>query len=140
MPEIRQAQHNASFKATLTFDDKAFEAGLTAYYNDQYHYALVVDRNEQGVVRLRSEHCLHGILYVVSEEVLALNSSNLVLEIVCDQHFYRFFCMGKEIAKGKTAGLCTEGTQTMTFTGVLLGLFVLQGDVVFSDVIYTDEP
>lgn len=136
---IRQAQHNATFKATLKVDDKAFEAGLTAYYNDQYHYALVVDRNEQGVVRLRSEHCLHGILYVVSEEVLVLNSSDLVLEIVCDQHFYRFFCMGKEMTMGKTAALCTEGTQTMTFTGVLLGLFAVQGTVVFSDVVYSDE-
>ena len=49
-----------------------------------------------------------------------------------DYHFrYRLDGDWIEIGTGKTAGLCTEGTMTMTFTGTFLGLFASKGEAYF---------
>ena len=37
------------------------------------------------------------------------------------------------MACGATAGLCTEGTMTMTFTGTLYALYCERGKAVFKD-------
>ena len=37
------------------------------------------------------------------------------------------------MGSGATAGLCTEGTMTMTFTGTLYALYCEDGEAVFTD-------
>ena len=44
----------------------------------------------------------------------------------------------KQIGSGLNAGLSTEGTRTMTFTGTLFSLFAEDGDGVFESGVWLD--
>ena len=58
--------------------------------------------------------------------------------MITDKEFYRFYYSlnGRDytfLGQGLTAGLCTEITETMTFTGVYIGMFAENGDAEFKE-------
>lgn len=101
-------------------------AGISAYYNNSYHYdiCLVKRGNERFIQTRRHVHDMEAW----SEEIRLHSSQNLLLQIRADRDGYEFyFCEdGHEwvlLGSGLAAGLCTEQTCTMTFTGTYIGLF-----------------
>ncbi|TAH55464.1 MAG: glycoside hydrolase family 43 protein [Treponema sp.] len=141
-------------------------AGLTAYYNDSYHYDIFVYRD--GVCgtndpwRLGVSKRIHDMEAVVAsvdlpESLLQVGGSGLAavdFRIRSDTEWYVFEWKAggtgwAELGRGKTAGLCTEGTYHMSFTGVLFGVFASgclnffgsepDYPVSFSDCAYTER-
>jgi alpha-N-arabinofuranosidase len=111
-------------------------AGMSAYYNESYHYDIAVTRNSNGYF-LTLNNCIHG------SEIEALSipldyKNGIRLRITADKDFYRFYYSinnngWREAGSAMTAGLCTEGTYRMTFTGVYIGLFAVRTHAVFAD-------
>lgn len=136
---VRQTEFSVHAQVELHVD-KDTQAGLTAFYNKSYYYALTVEqKNGHPVARL--EKHLHDSKFTDGE--LALPEQDAyTLHLFADRDFYRF-CVeldGKlvPVGQGSTAGLCTEGTMTMTFTGTMVGLFAARGMASFRDFRYEE--
>lgn len=114
--------------------------GVTAFVSGDYQYALALVRRAGGCVwQLRRR--VHD-LETVAEGPVADGAHTL--EIRADETSYRFFVRGgdscTEAGSGSAAGLCTEGTRYMSFTGVMLGVFA-EGDTGrFSEIDMRDVP
>lgn len=108
-------------------------AGMTAYYTNNYHYEIYLKRENNdyfiGVNRkihdLEVEVFCHPIPY----------TGCIRLQITCDEINYHFLYEDgqeyREAARGLIAGLCTEGTSRMTYTGTFIGLFTSGGTAHF---------
>jgi alpha-N-arabinofuranosidase len=110
-------------------------AGISAYYNDCYHYDLALERRDEGLFVLvnRRIHDLEAVPFLVP---LPATGEDVELRISADMHWYSFSYRLKggdwqDCGRGMTAGLCTEGTHTGTFTGVYIGLFSTGGTASF---------
>lgn len=130
-----QESFDCLFEATIEFEpaDEGSEAGVAAYYDDSYHYeAFVTRRSGARAVCLRKR--VHDIEAVVGTAALPERGA-VQLRIAADRERYHFSyaCGGAsgELGAGMTAGLCTEGTWRMTFTGVLFGLYCARGVALF---------
>lgn len=105
--------------------------GLTAFYNQCYHYEIYVTRS-QGIWQVCLGKQIHD-LAAVTARAEPESTQRLRFRIVTDRQYYRFYynCGEREdyiyLGSGDTAGLCTETTRTMTFTGVYLGMFAENG-------------
>ena len=136
----RQSEHRCRFFARVDKFEVPSCFGLSAYYNNQYHYSICVTASGQGM-KISLVHVLHGITYLVSVKEVPCIAKGLALKIEADDAWYRFlYCLeGKgweEIGRGRVAGLCSEGTLSMTFTGTLLGVYSERGVVRFSTLLY----
>lgn len=133
---IRQPQVNGEAETSLGFfpaEEK--KAGLTVYYNNQYHYDLYLTQ-QQGVPYLCLRKQVHDIQQISCRTELEPGNC-LYLKVVCDDQKYRFFYRVDDkpwnlLGSGSIAAMCTEGTQTMTFTGTLIGLFCEGMDAKFN--------
>ncbi|MCI2049917.1 MAG: glycoside hydrolase family 43 protein [Lachnospiraceae bacterium] len=125
-------------KMTVLRERENMRAGLTAYYNDSYHYEIFLTR-EGG----RSAICLakhvHDI-YAVTARVEAdlPEGAPVWFRIVSDRDRYAFSFStdGSSftvLGTGLAVGLCTEGTRTMTFTGTYLAMFCERGKAAFEN-------
>ena len=107
--------------------------GLTAYYNNDYHYDIYLTRElEQWKICL-AKH-IHDMFAVTAcAETDLPEDGNVWLRIVTDPEYYTFLFSTdgvryQKLGTGLTVGLCTEGTRTMTFTGTYLAMFAERAD------------
>ena len=113
-------------------------AGLTAYYNNDYHYDLYVTRAEGKSYVCLAKH-IHDLCAVTArQEIVLTPEQGIGLRIRTDRMRYYFdYCRpGEEwkmLGSGLAAGLCTEGTWTMTFTGTYLAMFSENMTAEFAD-------
>ena len=135
-----QTEIRCSFEALLEFrpGGDGSEAGIVALYDEDYHYeAFVTRRDGARVVALR--RCVHGL--EVEGPFLPLpGQGRVLLRLDADADSYRF-CFSpadggvagerRDLGSGRTAGLCTEGTWAMSFTGVHFGLYCREGEARF---------
>jgi xylan 1,4-beta-xylosidase len=106
-------------------------AGITAYYTCDYHYEIYLKR-------AAGEYCIavNRRIHDLEAEVFC-QKINYENNITADERAYRFgYALPnhavQEAGKGAVAGLCTEGTADMTFTGTFIGLFTTGGSAAFS--------
>ena len=127
---LRQEAFETSFTATLKTDESLTgRAGVTVFYNSDYHAALYAERCANGI-KLTFRRHIHDLEAVVFEEVLC-ERDRIIFEIRSDREWYSFYADGRFIAKASIAAFSTESTMYMTFTGTLLGIFAENGDGVF---------
>ena len=116
---------------------QGMRVGLTAYYNNDYHYEIYLTRQLNKWKICLAKH-VHDIFAVTEQTETELSEGeNLWLRIVTDRETYTFlystdgetYC---RLGTGLAAGLCTEGTHTMTFTGTYLAMFAELEDVEVS--------
>lgn len=106
----------------------AARAGVTAYYNNDYHYDLYLTQ-ENGKQYLCLAKHVHDIYAVTArQEIGVTEQEGIFLRIRTDRERYTFLYSEdgveyRELGSGLAAGLCTEGTWTMTFTGTYLAMF-----------------
>lgn len=138
-----QTEVSCRFEALLDFQPggAGMEAGIVALYDEDYHYEAFVTRRDgtRGVALRRRVHDLE-----VEGPFLPLpGRGQVVLRLDADAENYRFSfsCPDgggeggwRDLGAGRTAGLCTEGTWRMTFTGVHLGLYCREGEARFLGV------
>lgn len=134
---VRQKEFEVCATAVLSMDMQAGGvAGITAYYNDSYHYDLFLSKKEDGYSVCLGKR-VHDIEFVEAEQKIS-EADTVELRIEADKSWYRFSYRvnGGEfqpLGRGMTAGLCTECTHTMTFTGVFLGMFAVETPAEFQD-------
>ena len=123
----------------------AKRCGVAAYYNNDYHYEIYIGNDDNGRYIGFYKH-IHDM--GVELERIPINNedlnSKLLIKIDTDREKYTFSYaiadtanLGarvayRQIGSGLNAGLITEGTRTMTFTGTLFSLFAENGDGVFN--------
>ena len=111
-------------------------AGLSAFYNDSYHYEIYLTKEPNGYKVCLAKH-IHDMFAVTASAEISVGE-NVVLKMVSDRTYYRFSYSldGKhftELGSGLAVGLCTESTRTMTFTGTYIAMFAENGDGAFRD-------
>lgn len=113
---------------------EGFRAGLTAFYNHLYHYEICLAL-EKGQWEIQLGKHVHDIFAITAREAIPADRP-VTLRVHADKERYSFFYTleGEEetlLGTGLTAGLSTEGTLPMTFTGTYLGLFAERGTAQF---------
>lgn len=133
---IRQKEVDAIAETGVCVENKdGAKAGITAFYNWSYHYDLYAEvEGGQRYVCLRKR--VHD-METVTDKVLLPGNGEVRLKIGAGNDFYCFYYMDadgrwQELGTARTAGLCTEQTFMMTFTGTYLGLFAEGGKGSFS--------
>lgn len=145
---VRQPDFGIDASAAVSLPEKqeGAKAGLTAYYCNDYHYEIFLTWEGGKPYVMLAKH-VHDI-YVISAkaelsyrmaEGIAENTADCraELRITADHQKYYFWYRTEEtkewnlLGTGLTAGLSTEGTWIMTFTGVFLAMYAEQGDGVF---------
>jgi len=111
--------------------------GLTAFYNNDYHYDILITRESDG----RHYVCLRK--HVADIDIIVARSpidysGSIRLKIVSNEEWYTFFYENDgdfiELGRGRTSLLCTEITHTMTFTGTYWGIFTENGNIAVTFV------
>lgn len=100
--------------------------GLGAFYNQFYHYEIYLTR-EQGQYKVCLAKHIHDMFARTAEAVVA-SGKNIHLRITSDPLNYDFWYSKdgehyEKLGGGSTAGLATEGTMYMSFTGTYIGMF-----------------
>lgn len=154
---FKQPEFTTTLTACLNIDKSdAGRAGVAAYYNNDYHYEIYIGNDESGKYIGFYKH-----IHDMGAELAHIpvtdgdNSSHLLVKIDTDREKYTFsYALSdtpnlnariayKTIGSGLNAGLSTEGTRTMTFTGTLFSLFAENGLGTFENgvqlVINPDE-
>lgn len=132
---IRQKEFELCVKTKLLLDftEEGQKAGLTAFYNKDYHYEIYVTK-EFGKSYVILSKKVHDIEHI-SKKVEIDYHGEIEFQIETGKEDYIFsYCLHDKWIKlgtGKTAGLCTEGTMSKTFTGTYLGLFVSNAEAYF---------
>lgn len=123
----------AQTKVVLDRTGEGQKAGLAAYYNQNYHYAIYVTKEQSRnyVVLAKKVHDLFATTAKVGIDFAG--TIEFQIETGTEDYRFRYRLVDDwiEVGTGKTAGLCTEGTMTMTFTGTFLGLFASNGEAYF---------
>lgn len=133
---IRQEEYHMKAACTLIGElEEGQKAGLCAYYTSNYHYEIYLCRRD-SIYYIGVNRRIHDLEKEVFLEEYPY-SGRIRLEIVCDEMNYHFRygtddCC-EEASTGLLAGLCTEGTARMTFTGTFIGLFSVHGTAAFDD-------
>jgi alpha-N-arabinofuranosidase len=110
-------------------------AGITAFYNNDYHYDLFVEKKE-GAFSIVLNRRIHDLEAEVFRKEIRNPAEKVKLCIKGDKKSYYFaFCIdGGErhnCGSALAAGLSTEGTYPITVTGVYIGLFCNSGETAF---------
>ena len=106
-------------------------SGLTAFYNSDYHYDILITKDNGGhKICLRKR--VADIDVIVASHKIDYNNS-IRFKIVSSPEWYTFFYENGgrfiELGRGKTSLLATEVTHPMTFTGTFIGVFTEQGNI-----------
>lgn len=105
-------------------------AGLAVYYNDTHHYEIYLTRaGENWRVELNKR--LYDMELVAASAPVP--KGEIELRILSDRLQYQFFYRTDDgdfqlLGAAMTAGLATEATESMTFTGTYLGMFAQNGE------------
>ncbi len=135
---IRQKEFaiRASAKVHLLEAVEGMRAGITAFYNDSYHYEIYLTKTGGKTEICLAKH-VHDIFAVTARAEIPQGKENEVtLYIGADQETYYFSYALQDkterfLGDGLAVGLCTEGTRTMTFTGTYIGMFAELGTASF---------
>ena len=155
-----QTQFTSTLTAQLSLSKTdATRCGIAAYYNNDYHYEIYIgnEKNKSGTEKYigfyKHIHDM-GVELVhipINDLVIDKNSgsdTSILFRIDTDREKYTFSYqiinassstedLSKdsfiEIGSGLNAGLSTEGTRSMTFTGTLFSMFAEHGQGVFED-------
>ena len=137
MIATRQQEFNIEAVAQLEGEiQNGQRSGLTAFYNSDYHYDILITKDEGGhKVCLRKR--VADIDVIVASCTIDYRNS-IRFKIISNAEWYTFFyeADGKfvELGRGKTSLLATEITHPMTFTGTFLGIFTEQGNIAVTSV------
>lgn len=139
MQMVRQREFNCKTEAAVDIIalEEGGRIGLTAFYNQCYHYEVYVTK-ENGTYKVCLAKQIHDLQAVTAAREINCDK-NIKLKIVASKKEYQFYyCCGEDeeyiyLGKGDTAGLCTEITRTMTFTGVYMGMFAENSTGVFRE-------
>lgn len=138
---IRQTEFCTHTCVKMDTPDINVTAGLTAYYNAFYYYALRIT-NEDGCLFAELEKHLHDEK-IIKNRIRLDATDHLTLHLYSDREYYRFAVETDagviQVGQGSTAGLSTEGTMMMTFTGVFIGLYAEKGHAVFRHFAYVEN-
>lgn len=132
---IRQKEFRvyAETKLVMNKPGAGAKAGLTAYYGMDYHYEIYVTI-EDGKYYVALSKKVHDTEAVSNKKEIDF-AGEIELRIETGEQDYKFsYCQGGEwilLGTGKAAGLCTEGTMMMTFTGTYLGIFASNAEAYF---------
>ncbi|MDR3174442.1 MAG: glycoside hydrolase family 43 protein [Treponema sp.] len=131
---IRQQAFNMNAETGLCPPDTG-RAGISVFYNENYHYEIYAKRCQNGRLLIVVNRCI-GDLEVQTYKAEINTCEAIGLRINSDREKYRFAYNVNgawvEAGNGFVAGLCTEITHTMTFTGVYVGLFASGGKADFT--------
>lgn len=117
---------------------QGMRVGLTSYYNMDYHYEIYLTREQDRWIVALAKH-VHDLFAVTAQAEVELNAEGAIdLKIDTDPEYYTFRYSTDGVhyqllGRGAVAGLCTEQTRTMTFTGTYLAMFAENGDAKFAD-------
>lgn len=147
---LKQPQFCTSLTTRIDLDTTvASRCGIAAYYNNDYHYDAYIsnDHSDKYI-------CFYKHIHDMGVELCRLPIDKSFLNSGCSVEFkidtnrenyvfsYRILDASAKvlldyntIGSGLNAGLSTEGTRTMTFTGTLFSLFCENGTGVFLDKI-----
>ncbi len=112
----------------------AQRAGISAYYNNDYHYDIYLSRDGEDTY-VGFTKSIHDMTVEITRRKVSTNG-DIRLIIDSDREKYTFSYQEKDgeivtLGSGHNAGLSTEGTKTMTFTGTMFAMFAEKGDGVF---------
>ena len=148
---IRQPEFNVEAVAVIDgvyFSREDAKAGITAYYSKDYHYDIFIAPSDDGQLKIKTARHIHD-LYAVTNEVVITDSfkqnGRIYLRIKASSDYYQLMYStdGREyrtLDTASTAGLCTEGTMYMTFTGTYLAMFAENGTAVFDSFEVKNNP
>ncbi len=131
---IRQKEFILRAQAKVSVLSNTGYAGVTAFYNKNYHYDLYLEACgvEQYVILSKSVHDFTA----VDQKIKIQKSECIEFMIETGTEEYKFYYKISDewiyVGKAATAGICTEGTMSMTFTGTFLGVFAVATDAKFS--------
>jgi len=134
---IRQQAFRIEAETVVSAETLSFvRAGISAYYNDSYHYDLYLEQGGDGTKAVVVNKRIHDLEAETYRTPVKRETEDIRLRISSDLEQYHFaFRAGEEewqdCGGGLAAGLCTEGTYRMTFTGVYIGLFCSGGEAEF---------
>lgn len=139
---VRQREFCATAEVTVSPADvqKDGRLGLAAFYSNDYHYEIYYTEKD-GSGRICLSRRIHDLEAVTAEHEVSEASEKeaIRMRIIADKESYRFYYrLGAEapyvyLGCGDTAGLCTEITRTMTFTGVYFGMFAERASGAFRE-------
>lgn len=138
---IRQPEFKIDFSVTVGIEELKYDGriGITAFYNESYHYDMYLQKRGKKL-KLYLEKHVHDMFSITHvKEIKETESGEIRLAIKSDKKWYRFLYTDKaeemfELGKGLVAGLATEGTRTMTFTGTYLAMFAERGRGYFKEL------
>lgn len=139
---IRQPEFDVEADAVINsvdFSGDDAKAGITAYYSKDYHYDIFITDLDNGQVKIKTARHIHD-LYAVTNEVFISEpfkeNGKIFLRIRASSDDYQLMYSldggeYKTVDTASSAGLCTEGTMYMTFTGTYLAMFAENCTAVF---------
>ena len=145
---FKQPQFTTTVTAKLILPEtNARRCGIAAYYNNDYHYEIYVGNDSDGQYVGFYKHIHDMGVELVRIPISSENNDSVVIfRIDTDREKYTFsYALTKDVStprnepayitvgSGLNAGLSTEGTKTMTFTGTLFSLFSEKGTGTFAD-------
>jgi alpha-N-arabinofuranosidase len=111
-------------------------SGITAFYNSDYHYDILITKDQDGHKICLRKRVADIDVTVASHPIDYRNSIRLKIE--SNAEWYTFFYEKDgsfvELGRGKTTLLATEVTHPMTFTGTFWGVFSEQGNIAVTHV------
>lgn len=144
---FKQPEFTTTLTAAMSIKDSdARRCGIAAYYNNDYHYEIYIGNDDNGKYIGFYKH-IHDMGAELSHIPVSREDYNLhlLVRIDTDREGYTFSyaitdtvnpgarIAYEKIGSGLNAGLSTEGTRTMTFTGTLFSLFAENGHGVFEN-------
>ena len=139
MIALRQEEFDMAVVAQLEGEIQCGQrAGLTAFYNNDYHYEILITKDKDTHSVCLRKH-VADIDVVVASCPLDYDGS-IRLKVVCNDEWYTFFYERNgefvELGKGDTSLLCTE-TNGRSFTGTFWGIFSEGGDIAVTNATVT---
>lgn len=144
---FKQPEFTTTLTAAMSIKDSdARRCGIAAYYNNDYHYEIYIGNDDYGKYIGFYKH-IHDMGAELAHIPVCREDYNLhlLVRIDTDREGYTFsYAIAdtvnpgariayEKIGSGLNAGLSTEGTRTMTFTGTLFSLFAENGHGVFEN-------
>lgn len=133
---VRQSEFCIEAKTTVNaeLESESAKAGISVYYSNENHYDLYIEQKNGTRYVALSKRIMD--LEAVVSRIPIQGDEPVALSICADEKEYRFYAElehGKlYIGSGTTAGVSTEATISMTFTGVFIGLFAHDTTARFS--------
>lgn len=137
---VKQKSFDMEAEVTVSLKDRKENGrvGVTAFYNDCYHYEIYIAPGTNGMMKVCLAKKIHDLFAVTASAEIAATDS-IRLKMASDREYYYFYYRSGDewilLGQGSTAGLATEGTMMMTFTGTYVGLFAENGTAAFREFI-----